>query len=335
LYSTSQSEAGTTNADQSSRPGSGSLRWLALATALATYALIIVGAVVRATGSGDACPDWPRCHGQLIPPLQTDVLIEFSHRLLASVVGFLVLATAIGAWRIRRAAPVVFWGSVLAVVLVGGQIVLGGATVLSDLSPGVVTAHLAMAATLLATLLLITLLLLAPMGPATGSRSAASLRTFAVVVALATFALMLTGSYVSGTGAGLAFRDWPLFDGQLMPEGGRLAMIHATHRFAALAIGLLLGALAFIARRSGEKGVVHGAGFALTLYVAQALVGAANIWTLLQPAAIAAHVALGSLLWATLVAVAYFAQRGAGWPAFALAAKAAPSTRVSAAVESS
>src|SRR3990172_1010442 len=131
-------------------------RWLAVATCAATYALVVLGGVVRVTGSGDACPDWPRCHGELIPPLETDVLIEFSHRLLASVVGLLVLSLAVAAWRTQR-APVLRWGSLLAVGLVGVQIVLGGITVLSDLSANMVMAHLAVAATFFATLLAVTL----------------------------------------------------------------------------------------------------------------------------------------------------------------------------------
>jgi heme A synthase len=149
---------------------------------------------------------------------------------------------------------------------------------------------------------------------------------------------MLTGSYVSGSGAGLAFDDWPLFNGSFMPDGGRLAMIHATHRFAALAVGIVLAYLAYRAMRSGYKPVLHGSLFALVLYVAQALVGAANIWTLLQPSAVAAHVALAAALWATLVIVAYFSQRAAGAPLLRVsqhASEARPSTRSEPAAEPS
>lgn len=288
-------------------------RWLVLVSALTTYALIILGGVVRTTDSGDACPDWPRCHGELIPPFESAVLIEFSHRLLASVVGFLILAVAIAAWRTQRHRPLVLWGSLAAVGLVGGQIVLGGMTVLNDLSSGLVTAHLALATFLLATLATLAYVSFDLRAPERAKPDAASFRNLAVVAALAVFGLMLSGSYVSGSGAGLAFRDWPLFDGQLMPEGGRLAMIHATHRFIALAVGLLLVYLVVRAWRShrDERGIVHGATFALAMYVAQAFVGAANIWTLLQPAAAAAHLALAAAIWATLVLVALFAHRAA------------------------
>lgn len=288
-------------------PSPSAFRWLALITCLTTYALVVVGGVVRATDSGDACPDWPRCHGELLPPLEAHVLIEFSHRLLASVVGLLVLAMVVGAWRSRLVVPVVRWGAAAAVGLVVAQVVLGGATVLSELSAPVVMAHLALAATLLATVLVIAIVSWRGAETALPVGSA-SFRSLAVFVALATLALMLTGSYVSGSGAGLAFRDWPLFNGQLWPEGGRLAMIHAAHRLAALLVGALLVYVAVRAWRTNERPLMMASALAVVLYAAQALVGAASIWTLLQPATRAAHLALAAGLWAMLVALATWAQ---------------------------
>jgi cytochrome c oxidase assembly protein subunit 15 len=277
--------------------------WLVLATCLTTYALIIVGGIVRTTGSGDACPDWPRCHGTLLPPFQAHVLIEFSHRLLASLIGVLVAAIAVAGWRSRREA-VLRWGGILAVGLVVAQILLGGATVLSDLSANIVMAHLALASTLLATLLVLALVAIVPRYGARRD-STTGVRNLAALGALAVFIVMMTGSYVSGSGAGLAFRDWPLFDGSLMPHGGRLAMIHATHRFAVLLLGVLLAYLALRAWRSRfDNGILtYGPLFAFALYLVQALVGAANIWTLLQPSAAAAHLALAIALWGTMVTI--------------------------------
>ncbi len=283
-------------------------QWLVLATCLATFVLIITGGVVRTTGSGDACPDWPLCHGQLLPPLETKVLIEFAHRLMASVVGFLVLGIAIAGWRSQR-DPILRWGGVFAVGLVIAQIILGGATVLSDLSANIVTAHLALASTLLATLIVLALVSIVPR-PVTSNHAVGGFRNLAIVAALAVFVVMMTGSYVSGSGAGLAFRDWPLFDGSLMPDGGRLAVIQAVHRFAVLLLGVLLGYLALRAWAAGFDNLIlrFVPLAAFILYVTQALVGAVSIWTLLQPSAAAAHLALAELLWAALITVAAVAQ---------------------------
>ncbi|MDE2802837.1 MAG: COX15/CtaA family protein, partial [Chloroflexota bacterium] len=75
-----------------------SLRILLAVTVAATFGLITLGGVVRATESGLGCPDWPLCHGQIIPPFEYHVLIEYSHRLVASVVGALVVACAVLVW---------------------------------------------------------------------------------------------------------------------------------------------------------------------------------------------------------------------------------------------
>src|SRR2546427_5245748 len=85
----------------------------------ATYILIILGGLVRATGAGLACPDWPLCPGRLIPPLDTLVLIEWRHRFVASIVGILTVAVAVAAWRGgQKGAPCFVGVSNLPLVLV-------------------------------------------------------------------------------------------------------------------------------------------------------------------------------------------------------------------------
>src|SRR2546429_10021619 len=76
------------------------LAWLA---ATCTYLLIILGAIVRITGSGLGCGEhWPLCNGRLLPPLDVPTLIEYGHRLAAAAVSVLVAALAAYARWVRR-----------------------------------------------------------------------------------------------------------------------------------------------------------------------------------------------------------------------------------------
>jgi len=128
---------------------------LALATMGLMFALIVVGSIVRTTGSGLACPDWPLCEGRLIPRFESHVLIEWTHRLLALLVSLLLFATVF--WSaVRREVRSRIGGLLgLAVLLLFAQVMLGALTVWKLLSPAVVSSHLAVGLLLFATLLTI------------------------------------------------------------------------------------------------------------------------------------------------------------------------------------
>lgn len=292
------------------------LRYLALVTSVATYALIVLGGTVRATDSGLACPDWPRCHGQLIPPLDTHVLIEYSHRLAAMTVGFLILGTAVSAWLWYRNNRLLRGGATLALLLLIAQVLVGGVTVNMELPDTVVALHLAIALSLLASLLFTTVGAFRwgssrmSDGPA---RAARGLLALPLVAGVAALGLILTGSYVANSGAGLVYPDWPLFNGKLVSAGGWLADLHYVHRLMAVVVGLLVLAVLVQAWRRGRSSLVKtAAGLALALYVAQVFVGASNIWFELATSVRILHLALASALWAALVLAAsgaYFERR--------------------------
>jgi protoheme IX farnesyltransferase len=289
---------------------------LAVATAGVTILLFSVGGLVRGTGSGLGCSTWPNCTpGVLFPSGTIHSLIEFSHRFLVVVVTVLALATAFLAVRDHRRTPRLLWPAVAAVPLVLGQAVLGGIVVLTDLDPWWVTAHFAAALALVAD---VVYLAATSLGPAaarddgrTGSdRSFARLATW---TAAATGALLLVGTYVRARGAGLAFDDWPLMDGRLVPTLGGAATPMFVHRVLAAFVFLLVVWIAIRARTMERRSrdLVALSTLALALFVGQILVGAANVWTHLRPAAVVGHVALSVLIWSTIVALAAVGRRSA------------------------
>jgi protoheme IX farnesyltransferase len=292
---------------------------VAAATVVLTFLLVIIGVVVRATESGLGCPDWPLCHGQLLPALgDTKAWIEWTHRTVAAVLGFFVLGIAFLAVKDHRREPSILWPSLGAVALVGFQAWLGRETVRLGNSGESVTAHLAAAMALVG--LLVFILARAFFPARIGGRGASQRFTLlAAFAAISTYALLLFGSHVTATDAALVFPDWPLMGGTLFPPLTDATSAHVLHRWVAMIVGLIVVALAVLAWRTQRRSraIVWLAAIAAVLYPVQALVGAAQIWTRLDPFAQTLHLALGAFIWgalAALVVVSYYTARTAAVP---------------------
>ncbi len=132
----------------------GPFQALSLATAVSVYVLIVLGGVVSSTGSGLACPDWPLCHGEVIPALTANVLIELTHRIWTIVVTILVVTTMAFAWSKYRWPSRMTAFSTLTFILLLGQIILGMITVNTKTLPIAVTSHLAVATLVFASALI-------------------------------------------------------------------------------------------------------------------------------------------------------------------------------------
>lgn len=283
-------------------------------TCFATYVLIIIGGVVRITDSGLGCPDWPLCHGEIIPPAEKTVLIEFSHRTAATIVGSLIVAMGVLVWRQHREPPI-RWLMLAVFPLLALQVILGGITVRRELPASIVATHHATAMLLLALLILVTTLSVmstrgrSPTAWRSDGEGATPYPRWALLATFATLALMVTGSYVAASGASLAFDDWPLFDGRLLPDGGRYENIHWLHRVTAAGVGGIIVAVAEYTRRTQRhsRPLVSLAAIAVAIYAVQVVVGAGNIWSNLNDSIAATHLALGALLWSTLVLLSILA----------------------------
>ena len=277
---------------------------LAIAAAVATYVLIAVGGLVRATDSGLACPDWPGCFAfnDWIPAADAHVWIEHTHRLIAAVaVGPLVgLIGLITVFSHRRRDRVLLAAAVIAGVLVIVQALLGRWVVSEGLPRELVTAHLGMALTVLAMTILIADR--AAHGPMPGGRSALP-TTLIGVTTVAVFAQMLLGSWVTGHNAGLAYGDFPLAGGRLLPVIGSVEQaVQVAHRGLAVIVLVLVLWMAWAVRRSSAASLPRRlAGAAAALILVQLMLGAANIWSRLSAFFVVPHLAVGAALFAVCV----------------------------------
>jgi heme o synthase len=292
---------------------------LAVATVAMTLLLVTIGVIVRVTDSGMGCPDWPLCHGQLIPPLDDPkAWIEWVHRTVAAVIGLLVLGLAFVAFRDHRDRPSLLWPSIGAVALVGFQAWLGRETVRLNNSGESVTAHLAAAMTLVG--LLVFILVRSFYQARIGGRGASQRFTLvAALAAVSVFALLLFGSQVTATSQWYVFPDWPLMNGSLLPALNDANSAHALHRWVAIVVGLIVAAVAILAQRTQRDNppVFRLAMVAAVLFPVQAVIGGLQILTGLTGWSQTLHLALGAVIWALLAAlvfVSYYAARVAVVP---------------------
>jgi protoheme IX farnesyltransferase len=305
---------------------------IAVATVIATVLLVTVGVIVRATGSGMGCPDWPLCYGQLIPPLDdSKAWWEWIHRTIAAVIGFLILGVAFFAWKDHRDRASILWPSLFAVVLVGFQAWLGRETVRLNNAGDSVIAHLAAAMSLLGVLVYVTVRSFYPARlPARGGSQRFTL--LAVLTAAAMFGLLLFGSNVTAQDAGLVFPDWPLMNGSLVPftpglddQVRGLYEVHVLHRYVAAFVLVLVWTTAIVAwRTQRSRRVVVWLAVAIgVVFPVQVVVGGLQVVTVLADWTQTLHVALSALLWGLSVALAvtaYYEARLAAPSASALPA---------------
>jgi heme A synthase len=290
-------------------PPSTGFRRLVVATAIATFVLIIVGGIVRVSDSGLGCGPggsgfhgWPFCNGDVVPGLDLNHIIEYTHRALAGVVSVMILTLVVWSWRRHRQ----FFGPSLGLlILILAQAGLGGATVEENLEEAFVAAHLGLAMLLLGGLLYL-------WRAAEGVRAeVGGPRMLAVAASVAVFCTVVAGGYMAGTqkygradyqlgdGAHHACgKEFPACNGDFMPFGqSRLVDIHLTHRaFMYLASVLLIALIVISLRR--RVAVPYALALA-GLLVAQILVGILNVKLDEYEWLIVLHLALGTLLWAT------------------------------------
>ena len=292
-----------------------SLRLYSKIVAGSTFLLLLAGGAVTSTGSGLAVPDWPLSFGQWMPPMVGGIRYEHAHRLVAALVGSMIVIEAVWLWRADRRA----WLKVLGGMAVAGVVIqglLGGLTVLLALPDPVSISHAILAEIVFGLTVTIALACSRGWEETAGERTldvrVPAFLTLAVATTILIFLQILLGAAVRHTGAGLAIPDFPLAYGQLVPPlGSRPVLLHFAHRVGALLVVLAVGWTALRAWRShrGDPRLLVPALLLAALVALQIVLGA---WTVLSYKAAwiaTAHLGIGALLWATGLVLALMARR--------------------------
>jgi len=288
---------------------------LAWTGAAATFFLIAFGGFVRISESGMGCGDsWPLCNGRVVPEMSFATFIEFGHRIVAAVVAALVVALAVTAWKWADAGDPLWTklkrASVLAVVLVAVQVMLGAATVWLELPAASVILHLGTA------MLLLALLIWAALSAAASDAGRTMKVTDAASgamwwTAVFGFLVVLAGGLVANLDAGHACQGFPACNGSWMPADNPLLQVHWGHRLLAYALVIwTLFLPRFVARRrAGDGGARRAARAVALLALAQLLLAAGMVSMSLPDWMRAAHVTLGAAVFAALVWLAWIVAR--------------------------
>jgi heme A synthase len=271
---------------------------LAVVTAIFAYLQIALGGVVRVSGSGLGCPDWPLCHGRPYPPADAHAIIEYSHRAVGSVTGVLIIGTVILAWMVwRTRRPLVAWLATASLIGVLGEGLLGAGVVANQLASWLVLVHLALAMIILGFLVAAAVM---AMPPSAGVADP-SYRRLAAIAAGASYLLLLTGSTVVASGAEKACQSWPLCGSGFTPDFIGSSAFTMLHRGSVLLIGAML--VFVLVRGTRFPGLKAVSIATLAVFALQVAVGAGAALT---DGALfnGFHVALGSLVWAGVLTTA-------------------------------
>lgn len=307
-------------------------RRLTLGTLIATLALIVVGGIVRVSDSGLGCgpagaglEGWPFCGGRAIPIIDTRMIIEYTHRTLASVVGLLLIVLVVMAWRSYRENKPVLHLSNCTLALVIAEGLLGALVVEHGLHPTLVAIHLGISMMIAGLLLVLWVNCREKREPA--ADLSMQTRIVSIVAPFLTWSTIVVGGYVAGTqrygtaeydggyssGAHMACSDqFPKCLGSWWPWGsGEFVDAQLTHRlFMYLTAIAVIWLAVLVWRGARSSSLLRKLAVASVLVlVAQILLGAMNVWYGEHRGMILAHLTLGTALWMVVLALGYFAAR--------------------------
>ena len=288
-------------------------RRLAIVSAIGMLIVLLMGARVTATGSGDGCGnDWPLCHGGFLPADTFESLAEYSHRLVTGIEGVVVLATTILAWPLRKRHPEF---KMLVPAMMGTlvlQSLMGAAAVRWPTSAEVMATHFGISLICLASASLVAFILIEARGQdrdrsvvaSPGSpRAIAGFRWLLIATFVMSIVVAYSGAYVRHTDSELACATWPTCTGELVPRIDHTPPgIQTLHRVLAGAISLMIVGVALWAYRLRQaRPDLQALSLAsLVIVFFQIMVGAIVVFSGLQLLATLAHAGLMAALFVVL-----------------------------------
>jgi len=302
------------------------VRRLSIAALVVASLHLVFGAIVRISGSGMGCGDhWPKCYGYWFPPFsRPDLIVEVSHRYLASILTLTVVSLVVVAYRNRADARIggrggAFRSAVGALGAVLAAAVLGGVTVKVGNAPWATVAHWLVAMTLLALVATTAIRAGALGGTAVVSQrgTARAWRSARAAAILAILAVALGGLTAKYPGAAVGCTTVPACgrNPAVAASAVRIQIVHRT--LAVLLLLHLIGVAMMLRKRHASEApiVITASRVALGLVVLQIAVASGMIFLRLPPVLRSLHEATGVGIWLSCFVLAYLANRARSGPA--------------------
>ena len=257
------------------------------------FILLIWGNAVSGLKAGLACPDWPLCHGEIIPPFRWDIYVEFSHRVIGGITSIVLFILCYRRFRAYKKNYRIL--PLLVVFLLVFQIVLGGIVVLARLPVNLTTIHFTNAIIIFSITLYMVYFDGVRKKPDFCFSGPAGL-FFALF--LLVFIQASLGAYVRHLQAGLACPDFPTCLGYwIPPELSGKVLAHFTHRAVAYLLTLAFICVLFLSRKSTAlKEARKNMSRAVALLFLQIGLGIAVVTSKLAFYVTALHLAIGLLI---------------------------------------
>jgi heme a synthase len=273
-------------------------------TSLGMLLVLLMGAVVTKTDSGEGCGNsWPLCYGELLPTQpKLETVIEVSHRYVSAWLGILVIILAIWAWRRDPRKKEVKILASLAVFFIVLQGLLGAAAVVWSQSSAVLASHFGFSLVSFASVLLLSILSFEKEDHPFIANVSKQFRWNIYALFTYLYLVVYTGALVRHTGSSMGCPDFPLCNGSVTPAFGSQAGIHFMHRIAALILFLWIVYSWYHVSKYYQKQIFlkRSFQFALLFVILQGVSGASIVFSNLNLFVALSHGLIISILFGVL-----------------------------------